>query len=41
MTRLRDTAMALPETYVTKAVDETHRRVRDVKDSDGGYMKNG
>ena len=39
MSRLRDTAMALPETYVTKAVQDMHRRVRAVKASEGGYMK--
>ena len=39
MTRLRDTAMALPEGYVTKAVQEMHRRVRAVQATQGGYMK--
>ena len=38
--RLRNTAMALPRTYVTKAVEEMHRRVRDIKGSEGGYIKN-
>lgn len=39
MKRLRDTAMALPPAYVTKAVQDMHRRVRAVKESQGGYMK--
>ena len=34
-----DSAMALPEAYVTKAVQEMHRRVRAVSEAEGGYMK--
>ena len=40
LSRLRNTAMALPQTYVTKSVMEMHRRVRAVRESEGGYMKN-
>ena len=40
LNRLRKTALALPEAYVTKSVQEMHRRVRAVRDSEGGYMKN-
>ena len=39
LARLKRTALSLPTSFVTRAVQDMHRRVRAVRDAKGGVFK--